>query len=99
VFKLILDSRGNPDFGQNHRQRMPMVPRRIRRLTSYAQASAACQSYITYHGLGGGNWAGGQILDAQTGEQKAHVSYNGKVWAGREEDWTAETPCLYNPYL
>jgi hypothetical protein len=49
---------------------------------SYKEASRECRQYIEEHNLGAGNWTGGEIYDAKTGEVVAHVSYNGRVWRG-----------------
>ena len=48
---------------------------------SLAEASETCLSYITQYELGGGNWTGGEVFNAE-GEQVAYVSFNGKIWKG-----------------
>lgn len=48
-------------------------------IDSFEQASAACDVYTTFEGLGGSTWAGGAIFNDK-GDQVAEVSYNGRVW-------------------
>lgn len=58
---------GNPDARAERKQ-----------VSSLAEAARACRRYIEENGLGGGNWAGGQVF--ASGEQIARISYNGRVW-------------------
>ena len=61
-------------------------------------ASAACRQYLDENCYGGSDWNGGTLKDA-TGRVVGHVSYNGKVWAGRARDWQPGDRPLYSPYL
>lgn len=89
---LTLDSRGNPDFGQNPDQPVFGVPGGSMPVSSLREASRRAREYIEQHDLGGGNWTGGDVLDRRTGQLVAHVSYNGRVW--RPECCEDEaTPC------
>ncbi len=74
--KVILDSRGNPDFGENPRHNMS--PKQIVPVGSFDEASSICMAYIKKHNLGGGNWTGGQVT--KDGKEVAYISYNGRVW-------------------
>jgi len=72
----------NPDIRGGYWDGTPSVPRSQRvSITSFADASETCRKWIDQHGLGGGNWYGGEIYDG-TGKQIANVSYNGRVWQG-----------------
>lgn len=78
LYRVRLCSVGNIDFGQN--PRLPYSPLEWASCSSLAECSQACQRYISRHGLGGGNWTGGQVF--KDGAQIARVSYNGRIWAG-----------------
>lgn len=77
-YTVDLTNRGNPDFGQDPTRSMYGVPERTTRVSSMREASLVCREYIDEHGLGGGNWTGGQIME--NGKIVAYVSYNGRVW-------------------
>ena len=74
--KVILESVGNPDFGQNPNK--GVSPKQTVDVKSFEEASDACQDYIKKHDLGGGNWSGGQVTEG--GKQVAYISYNGRIW-------------------
>jgi hypothetical protein len=78
AYTVMLSSCGNPDFDQHPGRSLPGVRKATVKVDTMAAASKACRDYITENGLGGGNWAGGQIL--LDGEMVARVSYNGRVW-------------------
>lgn len=82
--KVKLGSVGNPDFGQNPDRPLPGVRDLVAEVGSLAEAAAECRKFIDEHGLGGGNWAGGEVLDL-AGNAIARVSYNGRVWASPGE--------------
>ena len=48
-------------------------------MDTIAEAAAICRAYIEHYDLGGGNWNGGQIVNAD-GVVIGRVSYNGCVW-------------------
>jgi hypothetical protein len=60
------------------------VPTKTIAAKTMQEASEACQKYIAEHMLGGGNWAGGQIVEKR--KQIALVSYNGRVWYPEQKD-------------
>ena len=85
--KVRLSSCGNPDFRQDPHKPLPGVRRQTVSVKDIAGASRACLQYILENQLGGGNWDGGQVIDA-AGAVIAQVSYNGRVWP--PGDWTPE---------
>lgn len=92
VYQVKLSNVGNPDRRQDHTRELPGTPKGYwRDVATLAEASAACRAYICETELGAGNWAGGQVRDAQTREVVARVSYNGRVWDldGKEIDTDA----------
>lgn len=70
---------------------------RFARISSLAEASAACRKFLDETGLGASAWAGGAIR--RGGTIIAHVSFNGRVWAGRRRRGAAagEKKLLYEP--
>ncbi len=94
LWRVVLASIGNPDHDQDGTKPLPGVPRDVRLVRSYAEASAACREYIARYRLGAGNWHGGDILDV-AGKVMARVSYNGRVWP--PEAWFPEQQPLYRP--
>jgi hypothetical protein len=82
-FTVVLDNRGNPDFGQDPNRRLPDTCRRVVRCKSLEEAATQCQDYITYYQLGGGNWTGGSVR--QGNKKVARISYNGRVWPEVQE--------------
>jgi hypothetical protein len=82
-FIVILSACGNPDFRQTEDIGVPTLKLPVH---SLEEASQICQGYILEYELGGGNWTGGQVLDARTNEQVGYISYNGKIWT-ELEDW------------
>lgn len=79
-YVVVLESRGNIDFGQDHRRSLPGVRRRQVRVASLKAASQACRLYIAHHELGGGNWTGGQVFTHDRQRTVAQISYNGRAW-------------------
>jgi hypothetical protein len=81
---VVLAHGPNPDVGgDGYRNGAPYnTPRKVTvRASSFEAASKLCRDYLDKHQLGAGNWYGGQVLDRQL-RVIAHVSYNGRVWAG-----------------
>ena len=77
MFKVILKSCPNPDFGQT---RCPAKPD-MKTVATLAEASVVCREYIERHDLGCGNWAGGKIYDEMNPKKWLYqVSFNGRVW-------------------
>jgi hypothetical protein len=77
--RVELRSVGNPDFNQDPGRPLPGVRARWAVVRDFEAASKACLDYIREHGLGGGNWAGGKILD-DGGSEVGRVGYTGAVW-------------------
>lgn len=77
---LVCTSVGNPDRGQYS----PVSDNQYVIVENFEEASAASRAYISFWGLGGGNWSGGQLYSG-AGHHIANVSYNGRVWkAGKD---------------
>ena len=79
TFSVDLNSRGNPDRGQDPDRPLPGVARKVVEVRSLARASEVCTAWIEANDLGAGNWTGGTVRDA-SGRKVARVSFNGKVW-------------------
>ena len=87
---VVLSSAGNPDYGQDpNRPLFGCESNKKLPVQSYKEASEVCRKFIDDNELGSGNWDGGQIFDHTQKKQIAHVSYNGRVWKGKE--WTSTT--------
>ncbi len=76
---VMLSNRGNPDHGEDPRRPVAGGKDRMVPVADLEAASAACRQYIKAHGLGGGNWTGGEVRDMD-GTVVAEVSYNGRIW-------------------
>lgn len=84
---VILKADPNPDYSSpDPRATIKIAKARIP-VSGFAKASEVCKNFIEKHGLGSGNWTGGQIGNIE-GEIIAHVSYNGRVWEG--EKWSQD---------
>lgn len=81
-FKVKLASVGNPDRNQHPFQGLIGVPFRVMAVKTLREACFVCRCYIEEHGLGGGNWSGGEVSVGD--EIVARVSYNGRVWQAIE---------------
>jgi hypothetical protein len=59
-----------------------------------AQASQVCRAYIDAKDIGNSRWTGGTLYvnDAPI----AYVSYNGRVWSGRAQDWKPGMTPIYD---
>lgn len=79
---VVCTSVGNPDFRQNPNQ--AISDPKYYAVDNFEQASAACQAYISFEDLGGGNWSGGDIYSG-AGYRVAYVSYNGRVWTAMDK--------------
>lgn len=75
-----LSAAGNIDRGEDPDSPLYGVPNGSKAVVSLAEASKACRQYIDEHGLGGGQWTGGDVL-TKDGALVARVSYNGRIWA------------------
>lgn len=54
-------------------------------VTSYEEASKVCRAYLDKTGIGNTRWTGGALFEGE--KQIGYVSYNGRVWSGRAQDW------------
>lgn len=79
-FKVLLANRGNPDRGQDPQTCLFTAPDDFwLPVPSLDAASAAVRNYLDAFELGGGNWIGGQVIDAGA-DVAARISYNGRVF-------------------
>ena len=78
-FTVELDSRGNPDHGQDPERPVWGVVSRKVFVKSLEEASKVCTDWIRANDLGGGNWVGGTVRDSD-GAVVGRVSYNGRFW-------------------
>ena len=85
--KVKLSSVGNPDHGENPNRPKYGCRNQLVEVSSFKEASELCRKYIEDNDLGGGNWSGGAITENR--KQIAHVSYNGRVWEGK--NWSSTT--------
>ncbi len=90
--KVLLSNRGNPDMRQDPDRPVYGCPEDDvwADVENYKEASSLCRAYIKRHQLGGGNWSGGAILGRDL-KQIAYVSYNGRVWTGKPQDYPNNT--------
>jgi len=85
IYSVRLESCGNPDHGQDPDQPVLGVPPCDSECSTIEQASEVCLSYIEEFNLGGGNWAGGQVVD-EDGCDAGYVSYNGRFFPASPAD-------------
>lgn len=71
---VTLKAVGNPDLGQP--PDLGIQPRVVP-VRSLEEAREICQLFIAALNLGGGNWAGGLVLDNH-GREAVRVAYNGR---------------------
>lgn len=76
---------GNPDHGQNPLKPLPMTRCIDRPVMNLILARTEVLNYIKSYRLGGGNWSGGRVVDANTGREVAYISYNGRIWQPAKE--------------
>ena len=82
-YALNLSSCGNVDHDQDPDRQMYGVRPDIAYVSNLAEAARAARAYIDTNGLGGGNWARGEVRDADD-NLVANISYNGRVWAASD---------------
>ena len=76
--EVILASCGNPDHFQDPYQPMWGCEDNCKiQVESIEKASKICVEFVRKNALGGGNWAGGQVLDNK--EIIALIGHNGKI--------------------
>jgi hypothetical protein len=70
----------NPDIDGGYWNGQPHEGHKAECIGSLESASAVCLAYIARNGLGAGNWTGGHVVDVESGELVATISYNGRIW-------------------
>ena len=65
-------------------------------VTYFSEASAVCRKFLDETQIGNSEWSGGALWDGN--KRIGHVSFNGKVWGGRAQDWKPGMTPLYDPY-
>lgn len=80
-YQVKLANVGNIDRDQDPSRPLLGAPNgQWRDVPDLGAASKACREYIDEHGLGSGNWSGGDVRDTESKKVIARVSYNGRVW-------------------
>lgn len=74
---MNLKACGDPDHGQFLGSGV-LAPTQVHSCGSVEECQNAVRAYIEEHGLGAGNWAGGQIRAG--GKIVGRVSFNGRFW-------------------
>lgn len=69
----------NPDLDGGYWNGQPHEGHKAECVTTLEQASEACLAYIARNDLGGGNWTGGRVVDVESGDLVAAISYNGRI--------------------
>ena len=82
MYVVKLSARQNPDFPRQY----DLPAKRVVPVATFREAAEVCQRFIDDHGLGMGNWSGGEVRDVATNKVVALVSYNGRVWTP-ERQW------------
>jgi hypothetical protein len=78
--RVSLKSVGNPDYRQDPDKPLYGVDfEGWIDCSSKEDASIKCQDYINRNELGGGNWAGGEIIE-DNGVVIGKVAYNGRIF-------------------
>lgn len=79
MYRVLLANVGNPDLRQNPFQPLPGTKSWLwANAQSIEDASAIVLRYIADNDLGSGNWAGGHIILAATGQPAGRIWYNGR---------------------
>ena len=87
AFAVVCKSVGNPNYLQDENR--SVSPENIFACNTLKEASEICRNYITYFGIGGGNWAGGQVYHPTNGVI-ANISFNGRVWTLNEKSFSED---------
>ena len=80
MFRVSLSHAKNPDIPGGYWVAAPRDRASTRQVDSIAEASRVVRDYIERNQLGGGNWTGGEVVDA-SGATVARISFNGRAWA------------------
>jgi hypothetical protein len=81
-YRVILSSCPNPDF-QESKSKAPAAAVDGDTLDELRRAA---REYRDGYDLGGGNWAGGAVVDNKTRKLVGHFSYNLRFWEGPPSD-------------
>ena len=81
-YEILLEAVPNEDFGKDDYSGTISIPAKKYPAKSVQEARDMAIEFISENDLGSGNWSGGQIY--QNGKPVAFVSYNGRVWTGKE---------------
>ena len=95
-FNVSLSNRGNPDLGQSPTKPLPSSRCYKKAARSVLEARRICLEYIKKYQLGGSNWCGGQVTNAQ-GRPVAYISYNGRLWQPQSNANLSKKP--YSPLI
>jgi hypothetical protein len=80
-FKVYLATCGNIDHDEDPDEKLyGAAENRWVPVRSLKEASKFCREFIDSEELGSGNWAGGQVVESNSGKMVAAISYNGRVW-------------------
>ena len=88
MYRIILRSVGNPDFGQDPYQ--PMSPTEEIMVDTLQQAAVAVRAYIERHDLGSGNFPTPLVFKGD--QVVARISYNGRIWLPPVGGWDDKDP-------
>lgn len=72
------------------------IERRRYQVASLQQASEMWERARDASGLGASQIGGHALIVNESGATVAHVSYNGRVWAGLPSGWTPESTPIYD---
>jgi ABC-type glycerol-3-phosphate transport system substrate-binding protein len=81
-YRVILASCPNPDFDEKKAK----APAQAIDGNTLDELRQAAREYQKKYDLGGGNWAGGAVVDNKTGKLMGHFSYNLRFWDGPISD-------------
>lgn len=83
MLRVKLKAVPDPDYAPHTHEGSVYLNPAPATVSSLEEAAHTCRAFITEHDLGGGNWAGGEVVDV-TGRPVAYVSYNGRTWPAGE---------------
>ena len=75
-YSVILSAHGNPDHYESPLEEV--APGKVEHAASIEECQAAVREYIDKHGLGAGNFTGGDVY--HNGEVIGRISYNSRYW-------------------
>lgn len=81
MFKVILDSCGNIDRGENPYQQVEGAWRMLVSCDSIEKCQEVVRDYILEHRLGSSQWDGGEVFDKEN-NYLGYISYNCRFWKG-----------------